>query len=139
MSIDYSDKDSKTYSVNIHKNDMGSPEDFIKWWTNLKEQINNNGFAGNYEMVMNLTQVMLAGRNLDAFVKENRAQEVKNLTRLAKKAMELTPQQIYDYAIFELAILSFDTHSGCRDAFERQCECMKRDIFTGKLNPDKFS
>jgi hypothetical protein len=50
-----------------------------------------------------------------------------------------TPQQIYDCAIFELAIRTFDIQSGWRDAYERQREYMRRDIFMGKLNPEKFS
>jgi hypothetical protein len=58
---------------------------------------------------------------------------------LAKKATELTPQQIYDYTMFELAIRNFDTQSGWRDVFERQREYTRRDIFMGKLNPEKFS
>jgi hypothetical protein len=74
---------------------MGSPKDLLKWRTPLNEQINNNGVAGNYEMVMNLAQVMMTGRSLDTFVKERRAQEVKNKTRLAKVTTELTAQQIY--------------------------------------------
>jgi hypothetical protein len=41
---------------------------------------------------------------------------------LAKGTTELMAQQIYDYAIFELAIHAFDTHSGWRDACERQRE-----------------
>jgi hypothetical protein len=53
--------------------------------------------------------------------------------------MELTLQQIYDYAIFELSIRDFDTQSGWRDIFERQREYMRRDLFMGKLNPEKFS
>jgi hypothetical protein len=38
-----------------------------------------------------------------------------------------------------LAIHSFDTQSGWRDAFEHQSEYTMRDIFMGKLNPEKFS
>jgi hypothetical protein len=38
-----------------------------------------------------------------------------------------------------LAIRDFDIQSGWRDAYERQIECMRRDIFMGKLNPEKFS
>jgi hypothetical protein len=90
-------------------------------------------------MVMNLAQAIMAGHSLDDFVKERRAQEVKNKTRLAKGITELTAQQIYDYTIFELAILAFDIQSGWRDTFEHQRECMSRDICMGKLNPDKFS
>jgi hypothetical protein len=93
--IEASDKDSKTYSVNIGKYDMGSPEVFFKRRATLNERNKNNWFAGNYEMVKNLAQAVLSGISLDTFVKERKAQEVKNLTRLAKKAMELTPQQIY--------------------------------------------
>jgi hypothetical protein len=49
------------------------------------------------------------------------------------------PQQMYDCAIFELAISTFDIQSVWRDAYERQREYMRRDLFVGKLNPDKFS
>jgi hypothetical protein len=50
-----------------------------------------------------------------------------------------TLQQIYDCAIFEFAIRAFDIQSGWRDAYERQREYTRRDIFMGKLNPEKFS
>jgi hypothetical protein len=72
--IDAADKDSKTYTDKFRKYDMGSPEDFLKWWTTLNENIKNNGFAGNYEMAINLAQAMLAARRLDTFVKEISAQ-----------------------------------------------------------------
>jgi hypothetical protein len=61
---------------------------------------------------------MLAGHSLDDFVKERRAHEMKNKTCLAKNKTELTPQHIYDYAIFELVIPAFNTQSGWRDSFE---------------------
>jgi hypothetical protein len=72
--IDAADKDSKTYTNKIRKYGMGLSEDFLKWQTTLNDYIKNNGFAGNYEIVMNLVQVMLVGRSLDAFLKERRAQ-----------------------------------------------------------------
>jgi hypothetical protein len=59
--------------------------------------------------------------------------------RTAKVQTEYTPQQIYDCAILELAIRVFNIQSGWRDAFERQREYMRRNIFMGKLNPEKFS
>jgi hypothetical protein len=34
---------------------------------------------------------------------------------------------------------AFDIQSGWRDAYERQREYMRRYIFMGKLNPEKFS
>jgi hypothetical protein len=46
--------------------------------------MNNHGYSGNYEMVMNLAQAMLAGRGWDAFLSERPAQEVKNKTCKAK-------------------------------------------------------
>jgi hypothetical protein len=52
---------------------------------------------------------------------------------------EHTPKHIYDFAIFELSIRAFDIQSGWRDAYERQREYMMRDLFMGKLNPEKFS
>jgi hypothetical protein len=50
-----------------------------------------------------------------------------------------TPNQIYDYTIFELAIRAFDIQSGWRYAYERQREYMRRNLFMGRLNPEKFS
>jgi hypothetical protein len=38
-----------------------------------------------------------------------------------------------------LAIRAFDIQSGWRDAYERQHEYMKRYLFMGKINPEKFS
>jgi hypothetical protein len=63
----------------------------------------------------------------------------KNKTCKAKEQTEYTLQQIYDCAIFELAIRAFDIQSGWRYAYERQCEYMRRDLFKGKLNPEKIS
>jgi hypothetical protein len=78
----------------------------------LNEQIDNHGYSGNYEMVMNLAQAMLEGRGLEAFLNERRAQDTKNKTRKAKEQTEYTPQHIYDCAIFELAICAFNIQSG---------------------------
>jgi hypothetical protein len=88
---------------------------------------------------MNLVQAMLVGRGLVAFLSEWQAQDVKNKICKAKEQTEYTLQQIYDCAIFELAICAVDIQSGWQDAFERQCEYMRRYIFMGKLNPEKFS
>jgi exoribonuclease II len=66
--IEPADKDSKTYSVKIHKYDTGTPEEFLKWWMTLTEKIKANGYGGKYDMVMNLDQAMLHGRGLDTFV-----------------------------------------------------------------------
>jgi hypothetical protein len=38
-----------------------------------------------------------------------------------------------------LAIRAFDIHTGWRDAYERQREYMRRDLFMGILNPEEFS
>jgi hypothetical protein len=99
----------------------------------------NHGYSGNYDMVMNLAQAMLAGRSLEAFLNERRTQETKNKTHKAKEKIEYTLQQIYDCEIFELAIRAFDIQNGWRYAYERQCEHMRRDLFMGKLNPEKIS
>jgi hypothetical protein len=99
----------------------------------------NNGYTGSYDMVMNLAQAMLVGRSLEEFLSEQRSQEAKNRIRKSKDQTMHTPNQIYDYAIFELAIRAFDIQSGWRDAYERQREYMRRDLFMGKLNPEKFS
>jgi hypothetical protein len=137
--MDHEDKDSKTYVVKVKKYDSGTPEEFLKWRLILNEQTKTNGYAGNYDMIMNLAQAMLAGRGLEAFLMERSSQEAKNRIRKAKEQRLHTPNQIYDYAIFELAIRVFDIQSGWRDAFERQREYMRRYLFMGKLNPENFS
>jgi hypothetical protein len=43
---------------------------FLIWRLTLNEQINNHGYSGNYDMVMNLAQAMLAGRGLEVFLSE---------------------------------------------------------------------
>jgi hypothetical protein len=98
--IDHEDKESKTYVVKVKKYDSGTPEEFLRWRLVLNEQMKNHGYSANYDMVVNLAQAMLAGRSLEAFVNERRAQETKNKTRKAKEQMEYTSQQIYDCAMF---------------------------------------
>jgi hypothetical protein len=132
--MDHTDKESKTYVVKVKKYDSGTPEEFLKWRLILNEQMKNHG-CSSYDMVMNLAQKMLAWRSLEAFLNERRAQEAKNKTRKANEQTMYTPQQIYDCAIFELAIRAFDIQSGWRDAYEGQREYMRRDLFMGKLNP----
>jgi hypothetical protein len=66
-------------------------------------------------------------------------QKTKNKTRKAKEQTAHTPQNIYDCTNFELAIRHFDIQSGWRDAYEKQHEYMRRHLFMGKLNPEKFS
>jgi hypothetical protein len=137
--IDHEDKESKTCMVKVKKYDSGTPEDFLKWRLTLNEQVKNNGYGKNYDNVMNLAQAMLAGRSLEVFLNEKRSQEAKNRIRKTKTHTEHTPKKIYDFTIFELAIRAFDIQSGWRDAYERQREYMRRDLFMGKLNPEKFS
>jgi hypothetical protein len=60
----------------------------------------NHGYSGNFDMVMNFAQAMLAGRSLEAFLNEWLAQDTKNKTRRAKDQTEYTPQHIYDCATF---------------------------------------
>jgi hypothetical protein len=84
----------------------------------------NNGYTASYDMVMNLAQSMLAGRSLESFLSERRSQEAKNRIHKAKDQTMHNPNQIYDCALFELAIRAFDIQSGWRDAYERQRELM---------------
>jgi hypothetical protein len=137
--MDHTDKESKTYVVKVKKYDSGTPQEFLKWCLILNEQMKNHGYTASYDMVMNLAQAILAGRSLEAFLSERRSQEAKNRIRKVKEQTMHTPQQIYDCAIFELAIRAFDIQSGWRDAYERQREYMRRDLFMGKLNPENFS
>jgi hypothetical protein len=118
--MDHGDKDSKTYVFKVKTYDSGTPEEFLKWRLTLIEQTKTNGYAGNYDMIMSLAQAMLAGRSLESFLTEKRSQEAKNRIRKAKNQTEHTPSQIYDYAIFELAIRAFDIQSGWRDAYKMQ-------------------
>jgi hypothetical protein len=105
----------------------------------LAEQIKNNVCGDNADNSMNLSQAMLAGRSLEAFLNEKRSQEAKNRVRKSKTIAEHTPNQIYDLALFELSIRAFDIQSGWHDAYERRREYMRRDLFMGRLNPEKFS
>jgi hypothetical protein len=98
--------------VKVKKYDSGTPEEFLNWRLTLNEQVKNNGYDANYDNVMNLAQEMFAGRSLEAFLNEKRSQEAKNRFRKAKTQTEHTPKQIYDFAIFELAIRTFDIQSG---------------------------
>jgi hypothetical protein len=124
----HTDKESKTYVVKVKKYDSGTQEEFLKWRLILNEQMKNHGYS-SYDMVMNLAQAISAGSSLEAFLNERRSQEAKNKTRKAKEQTMHNPQQIYDCAIFELAIRAFDIQSGWRDAYERQKEYMRRDLF----------
>jgi hypothetical protein len=120
--LDHEDKESNIYVVEVKKYDSGTPEEFLKWCLILNEQTKTNGFAGKHDMIMNLAQAMLEGRSLEAFLTERRTQESKNKIRKGKLQTEHTPNQIYDYAIFELATRAFDIQSVWRDAYERQRE-----------------
>jgi hypothetical protein len=51
----------------------------------LNEQMKNHGYSGDYDMVMNLAQVMLVGCGLEVFLSERRAQDVKNKTHKARQ------------------------------------------------------
>jgi hypothetical protein len=133
--MDRTDKESKTYVVKVMKCDSGTPEEFLKWRLILNEQMKNHGYS-SYDMVINLGQAMLAGRSLEGFLNERRAQEAKNKTRKEKEQTMHTPQQMYDFAIFELAIRAFDIQIVLRDAYERQREYEKRS-FHGKTQTRK--
>jgi hypothetical protein len=59
--------------------------------------------------------------------------------RKAETIAEHTHKHIFDFAIFKLSIQAFDIQIGWRDAYERQRDYMRRDLFMGRLNPEKFS
>jgi hypothetical protein len=124
--------------VKVKRYDSGSPEEFLKWRLILAEQVKNNGYGENHDNIMNLAQEILAGRSSEAFLNEKRSQVAKIKVRKIKTLVEHTPKQIYDFAIFELSIRAFDIQSGWRDAYERQREYTRRDLFMGKLNSEKF-
>jgi hypothetical protein len=60
--------DSKMHLVKIKKYHTGAPEEFLRCGLTLNKQMKNHGYSGNYEMVMNLAQAMLAGHGLEAFL-----------------------------------------------------------------------
>jgi hypothetical protein len=125
--------------VKVKRYDSGSPEEFLKWRLILAEQVKTNCYTDNPDNIMSLAQAMLAGCSLEAFLNEKRSQEAKNKVQKFKTLVEHTPKQIYDFAILELSIRAFDIQSGWRDAYERQREYTRRDLFMGTLNPEKFS
>jgi hypothetical protein len=107
--LDRENMESKTYVVKVKKYDTGNPEEFLRWRLVLNEQIRNRGYSGNYGMVMNSAQAMLAGRSLEAFLNERWAQETKNKTRKARDQIEYTPKEKKcGCEIFEWAIRAFD-------------------------------
>jgi hypothetical protein len=79
--MDHEDKESKTYVVKVKKYKTGTLEEFLRWRLVLNEQMKNHGYSGNYDMVVNLAQEMLAGRSLEAFLNDQRAQETKKNTQ----------------------------------------------------------
>jgi hypothetical protein len=89
--MDHEDKDSKTYVVKVKKYDSGMPYEFLKWRLIFNEQTKTNGYAGKYDIIMNLAQAMLAGRSLEAFLTERRSQEAKHRIRKAKEQKLHTP------------------------------------------------
>jgi hypothetical protein len=86
--MDHEDKESKPYVVKVKKYDSGAPEEFLRWRLILNEQMKSHGYNANYDMVMNLAQAMLAGRSLEEFLNERRAQEAKR-----KKARQRSRQR----------------------------------------------
>jgi hypothetical protein len=79
--MDHEDKESKTYVFKVKKYDTGTPEEFLRWRLVLNSQIKNHGYSGNYNMLMNLAQAMLAVRILEAFLNEQCAQEKTKKTQ----------------------------------------------------------
>jgi hypothetical protein len=75
--MDHENKDPKTYVVKVKKYDSGMPEEFLKWRLISNEQTKTNGYAGKYDLIMNLAQAMLVGCSLEAFLTERRPQESK--------------------------------------------------------------
>jgi hypothetical protein len=88
VSMDHEDKESKTYVFKVKKYDTGTPEEFLRCRLFFNEQMKNHGYSGNYDMVMNLSQSILVGRSLEAFLNERWARETKIKTRKAKEQTE---------------------------------------------------
>jgi TorA maturation chaperone TorD len=60
--------------VKLKTYDSGTPDELLKWCLILNEQVKANGYTGNYDMIMNLAQAMLAGRSLESFLNDKRSQ-----------------------------------------------------------------
>jgi hypothetical protein len=97
--MDHEDKDSKTFVVKVKKYDTGTLEEFLRWRFFLNEQMKNYGYSGNYDMVINLAQAMLAGRSLEAFLNERRAQDAKT-KHAGQRSKQSTVHNIFMIAKF---------------------------------------
>jgi hypothetical protein len=104
--MDHEDKESKTYVVKVKKCDTGTPEEFLRWRLVLNEQMKNHGYSANYEMVMNLAQAMLAGRSLEAFLNERRAQETKHASRRSRQGTLRNKFMIEQFLNWQSALLT---------------------------------
>jgi hypothetical protein len=90
--MDHEDKELKTYIVKVKKYDSGMPEEFLKWRLILNEQMKNHEYNASYDMVMYLAQAMLAGRSVEAFLNERRAQESKKQNAQGEGPDDVYPQ-----------------------------------------------
>jgi hypothetical protein len=97
--MDHEDKDSKTYVIKVKKYDTGTLEKILRWRLVLSEQMKNHGYSVYYYMVMNLAQAMLAGRSLEAFLNERRAQDTKT-KHAGQKRKQSTLHNIFMIAQF---------------------------------------
>jgi hypothetical protein len=106
--MDHEDKESKTYVVKVKKYDSGTLEEFLRWRLILNEQMKNHGYNANYDMVMNLAQAMLAGRSLEAFLNERRAQEAKtkHARRRSRRRTLRTKSMIVPFLNWQSALLT---------------------------------
>jgi hypothetical protein len=95
--------------VKIKKYDTGTPEEFLRWRLVLNEQMKNHGYSGNYDMVMNLSQTMLTGRSLEAYLNEwggAKKQKTKHAMRRSKKSTLHNTFMIVQFLNWQSALLT---------------------------------
>jgi hypothetical protein len=109
----------------------------------------------NYQLSLNCNKVNSAhyyyshsfrskGKKMTIFSKQSYEEGDGRIMKAARKQHYIMfPAPISflddDFPIFELSIRAFDIQRGWGDAYERQREYTRRDLFMGKLNLEKFS
>jgi hypothetical protein len=104
----------------------------------LNEQMKNHGYNATYDMVMNLARAMLAGRSLEAFLNERRAkkQKTKRTRRRSRRCITRNKFMIVQFLNWQSVLL---TSKVDEEMPMRGRENMRRDLFMGKVNPEKIS
>jgi hypothetical protein len=106
--MDHEDKESKTYVVKVKTYDSGTPEEFFRWRLILNEQMKNHGYSANYDMVMNLAQVMLAGTVWKRFLMNDghKKQKTKRARRRTRRCIPPNKFMIAQFLNWQSVLLT---------------------------------